>query len=294
MYHSLPGEYEPPGSKETRIMPRVLSEAQVERYREDGILFPIPALSPAEVARFRDAFYDLETRLGGKPSARQLSQTHLYFRWAYDLATHPRVLDAVEDVLGPDILIWTVSIFPKHPYDPAYISWHQDGTYWGLTSTQVATAWIALTDSTVENGGMRVVAGSHKRPILPHKETWAKENLLSRGQEVQVDVRDEDATDVVLRAGELSLHHVNIIHGSNPNRADGRRVGFAVRFVTPEVAQVGERVTAVLARGRDDYHHFDLLQEPPGGTVEEAIAAQAAAARRLHEALTRTPPAAGM
>lgn len=274
-------------------MPKVLTPAQVERYREDGVLFPIPALSPAEVAGFRDAFFGLETRLGGKPSARQLSQTHLYFRWAYDLATHPGVLDAVEDVLGPNILIWTVSVFPKHAPDPAYVSWHQDGTYWGLTSTQVATAWIALTDSTVENGCMRVVKGSHKSPILPHKETWAKDNLLSRGQEIQVDVREEDATDVVLRAGEMSLHHVNIIHGSNANRSDGRRVGFAIRFITPEVAQIGERLTAVLARGRDDYHHFELLAEPPGGTIEEAIAAQAAAARRLHEALTKTPAGSG-
>ncbi len=272
-------------------MPKVLSGAQVERYREDGILFPIPALSPSEVARFREAFYDLEARLGGKPSAQQLSQTHLYFRWAYDLATHPRVLDAVEDVLGPDILIWTVSIFPKHAHDPAYISWHQDGTYWGLTSTQVATAWIALTDSTVENGCMRVVAGSHKRPILPHKETWAKNNLLSRGQEVQVEVREEDATDVVLASGEMSLHHVNIIHGSNPNRSDGRRVGFAVRFIIPEVAQIGERLTAVLARGRDDHHHFDLLSEPPSLPFDDALAAQAAGARRLIEALTKTPAA---
>ncbi len=272
-------------------MPKVLSREQVERYRDDGILFPIPALSLTEVARFREAFYDLEARLGGKPSAQQLSQTHLYFRWAYDLATHPRVLDAVEDILGPDILIWTVSMFPKHAQDPAYISWHQDGTYWGLTSTQVATAWIALTDSTVENGCMRVVAGSHKRPILPHKETWAKENLLSRGQEILVEVREEDATDVVLEAGEMSLHHVNIIHGSNPNRSDGRRVGFAVRFITPEVAQIGERLTAVLARGRDDYHHFDLLPEPPGLSIEDAIAAQATAARRLLEALTQTPAA---
>jgi hypothetical protein len=272
-------------------MPKVLSRAQVERYRDDGILFPIPALRPAEVARFREEFYDLEARLGGTPSAQQLGQTHLHFRWAYDLATHPRVLDAVEDILGPDILIWTVSIFPKHAHDPAYISWHQDGTYWGLTSTQVATAWIALTDSTVENGCMRVVAGSHTRPILPHKETWAKDNLLSRGQEIQVEVREEDATDVVLQAGEMSLHHVNIIHGSNPNRSAGRRVGFAVRFITPEVAQIGERVTAVLARGRDDYHHFDLLPEPPSLPIEEALAMQAAAARRLLGALTKTPAA---
>jgi non-heme Fe2+,alpha-ketoglutarate-dependent halogenase len=272
-------------------MPKKLSSAELERYRRDGVLFPIPVLSAGEIDRFGAAFFDLERRLGGKPSAQQLAQTHLHFRWAYDLATHPGVLDAVEDVIGPDILIWTVSIFPKHGHDPAYISWHQDGTYWGLDSTRVTTAWIALTDSTVENGCMRVVAGSHTRPIMPHRETYAEDNLLSRGQEVQVDVKEEDATDVVLRAGEMSLHHVNIIHGSNPNRSAGRRVGFAIRFTTPATRQAGERPVAVLARGRDDHHHFELLDEPPSGSIEDGIEAQARSARQLLAALTRTPAA---
>jgi ectoine hydroxylase-related dioxygenase (phytanoyl-CoA dioxygenase family) len=273
-------------------MPKALSPAEVTRYQRDGVLFPIPVLSTTDVERFRRAFYALEARLGGKPSAQQLAQTHLHFRWAYDLATHPAVLDAVEDVLGPDILIWTVSIFPKHPKDPAYISWHQDGTYWGLSSTQVTTGWVALTDSTVENGCMRVVAGSHRRRILPHTDTYAEHNLLSRGQEVQVDVTDEEATEVLLKAGEMSLHHVNIIHGSNPNRSDGRRVGFAIRFITPDVSQLGERQAAVLARGRDAHGHFELLSAPPSGSIEEGIAAQAESARRLREALSRTPAGA--
>jgi hypothetical protein len=272
-------------------MSSTLSAAQQERYRRDGVLFPIPVLSAEEVQHFSAAFFDLERRLGGKPSAGQLAQTHLHFRWAHDLATHPRVLDAVESVIGPDILVWTVSIFPKHAHDPAYISWHQDGTYWGLDSTRVTTAWIALTDSTARNGCMRVVAGSHARPIMPHRETYARDNLLSRGQEIQVDVKEEDATDVVLRAGEMSLHHVNIIHGSNPNRSDGPRVGFAIRFTTPATRQAGERQPAVLARGRDNYHHFELLDGPPSGTIEDGVAAQAESARRLLAALTKTPAA---
>lgn len=271
-------------------MPKALSTGQIERYEQDGIFFPIRVLNAEEVSRFRTAFEEVEARLGGKPKAVELSQTHLYFRWAYDLATHPAVLDAVEDVLGPDILIWTTSIFPKYPHDPAYISWHQDGTYWGLDSTQVTSAWIALYDSTVENGCMRVVAGSHKQEILPHIDTYARDNLLTRGQEVAVEVKEEEATDVVLNAGEMSLHHVRIIHGSNPNRSDTKRVGFAVRFITPQVRQIGERPVAVLARGRDDYHHFDLLQAPPSYSLEKGIALQAEASRRLVAALTKTKP----
>lgn len=270
-------------------MANALTAEQLERYQRDGILFPVPALSSGEAARFRGAFEELAGRLGGRPSAQDVGQTHLYFRWAYELATHPAILDRVEGVLGPDILVWTVSIFPKYPRDPGYISWHQDGTYWGLDSPQVMTAWVALTDSTVENGCMRVVPGSHRNPILRHRDTYAPHNLLSRGQEVQVDVDEKAAVDVVLRAGQMSLHHVNIIHGSNPNPSAQSRVGFAIRFTTPKTKQIeGEPPTAVLARGRDDYHHFELLVEPPALSLDEAVAAQQAAAQRLLAALRKT------
>jgi hypothetical protein len=270
-------------------MAKVLTAQQVERYQQDGILFPVPALSPGDAARFRAAFEEVAARLGGRPVAQALAQTQLYFRWSYDLATHPAVLDAVQDVLGPDILVWTVSIFAKYPRDPGYISWHQDGTYWGLDSTQVTTAWVALTDSTVENGCMRVVPGSHRQPILPHRDTYAPDNRLSRGQEVQAKVDEKDAVDVVLRAGEMSLHHVNIIHGSNPNPSDRSRIGFAIRFTTPRTRQVqGEPPTAILARGRDAYHHFELLPAPPALGLDEALAAQQAAATRLVTSLRQT------
>jgi non-heme Fe2+,alpha-ketoglutarate-dependent halogenase len=266
-----------------------LTAAQVERYRQDGILFPVPVLSPDETARFRAAFEEVAARLGGRPVAQALGHTHAHFRWAYDLATHPAVLDAVEGLLGPDILVWTVSIFPKYPRDPGYISWHQDGTYWGLDSTRVTTAWIALTDSTRDNGCMRVVPGSHRRPILPHRDTYAPDNRLSRGQEIEVTVDERDAVDVVLRAGEMSLHHVNIIHGSNPNPSEGSRIGFAPRYTTPETRQVdGEPPTAVLARGRDAYGHFHLLPGPPTLGFDDALAAQQAAAGRFLAEIRRT------
>ena len=270
-------------------MGKVLTAEQVARYQRDGILFPVPVLTPGETARFRAAFEALAARLGGRPVAQALGHTQLYFRWAYDLATHPAVLDAVEDVIGPDILVWTVSIFPKYPRDPGYISWHQDGTYWGLDSTEVTTAWIALTDSVVENGCMRVVAGSHRNRILPHRDTYAPDNRLSRGQEVEVDVDEQDAVDVVLRAGEMSLHHVNVIHGSHPNPSDHPRIGFAPRFTTPTTRQIdGEPPTAVLVRGRDDFGHFELLSEPPTLGFDDAVAAQQAAADQFLTGIRKT------
>ena len=270
-------------------MGKLLTAAQIEQYQRDGIVFPVPVLSPGETAHFRAAFEEVAARLGGRPVAQALGHTQSYFRWAYDLATHPMILDAVEDVLGPNLLVWTVSIFPKYPRDPGYISWHQDGTYWGLDSTRVVTAWVALTDSTRDNGCMRVVPGSHRQPILPHRDTYAADNRLSRGQEIEVEVAEQDAVDVVLRAGEMSLHHVNIIHGSNANPSDGSRIGFAPRFMTPETRQIdGEPLTAVLARGRDSHGHFQLLPGPPALGFDEALAAQQAAAGQFLTEIRKT------
>jgi Phytanoyl-CoA dioxygenase (PhyH) len=270
-------------------MGKLLTAEQVAHYQRDGILFPIPVLSADEAAHFRSEFEAVADRLGGRPVAQSLGHTHTHFRWAYDLATHPRILDAVEDVLGPDILVWTVSIFPKYPRDPGFISWHQDGTYWGLDSTRVTTAWVALTDSTIDNGCMRVVPGSHRQAILPHRDTYAPDNRLSRGQEIEVEVSEDDAVDVMLRAGEMSLHHVNIIHGSNPNPSDGSRIGFAPRFTTPETRQVdGEPPTAVLARGHDWHGHFKLLSAPPALGFDEALAAQQATAGRFLSGIRQT------
>jgi ectoine hydroxylase-related dioxygenase (phytanoyl-CoA dioxygenase family) len=136
---------------------------------------------------------------------------------------------------------------------------------------------------------MRVVPGSHRRPILSHRDTYAADNRLSRGQEIEVEVAEEDAVDVVLRAGEMSLHHVNIIHGSNPNPSDGSRIGFAPRYTTPKTRQVdGEPPTAILARGRDSYGHFRLLPAPPAASFEEALAAQQAAAGHFLSSIRHT------
>jgi ectoine hydroxylase-related dioxygenase (phytanoyl-CoA dioxygenase family) len=136
---------------------------------------------------------------------------------------------------------------------------------------------------------MRVVPGSHRRSILPHRDTYAPDNRLSRGQEIEVDVNEGDAVDVVLRAGEMSLHHVNIIHGSNPNPSDGPRIGFAPRFTTPETRQIdGEPPTAVLARGHDRHGHFTLLGSPPTLGFDEALAAQQATAGRFLSGIRKT------
>jgi non-haem Fe2+, alpha-ketoglutarate-dependent halogenase len=259
-----------------------LAPRQVKQYERDGFLFPIAVLSADEVLQYRAALEELEAHQGHKLKPAQVVQLHLHFRWAYDLATHPAVLDVVETIIGPNILVHTTSIFCKYPHDSSYISWHQDGHYWGLSAPGLVSAWIALSDSTPANGCMQAWPGSHKHQ-LPHSQRRHSDNLLASGLTVEVEVDESSVVDLALRAGEMSLHHVNLIHGSGPNRSDSKRIGFAVRYVAPEVSQVLEHHPVVLARGRDDYHHYALLEEPPTGNGEASIAAQAAFARQLYK-----------
>jgi ectoine hydroxylase-related dioxygenase (phytanoyl-CoA dioxygenase family) len=202
---------------------------------------------------------------------------HLLFTWLDELARDDGVLDAVEGVIGPNILCWASGFFTKEAHDPSYVSWHQDLTYWGLEPADIVTAWVALSPSTPESGCMRVIPGSHKQDVLAHTETFAEHNLLSRGQEIQVEVDERQSADVVLQPGEMSLHHVKLIHGSGANRADDRRIGFAIRYVPTYVRQTaGAEDSAMLVRGVDTYGHF-LEETPPAADLDEAALAQHAA-----------------
>lgn len=264
------------------------------RYERDGFDFPFDVLTPKETERFRRAYLDLSVRLGGAPKAIEVSQLHAYFDWAYELALHPRILDVVEKEIGPDILVWGCQAFPKRARDPGFITMHQDGTYWGLQSGEITTAWVALTESSPENGCMRVLPGSHKLPILPHVETFAENNQLTRGQEVEAQVDESEIVDITLQPGQMSLHHVRIIHGSNANFSDRPRIGIVVRYMTPEVASNGGGQKAVLARGDDRVGNWDLMKGPPNfESIDAAIASHREGARKHLSALTKTESAAG-
>jgi non-haem Fe2+, alpha-ketoglutarate-dependent halogenase len=186
------------------------------------------------------------------------------------MVSHPRVLDAVEGAIGPNLLVWGSDWFVKFPGDAAYISWHQDGAYWGLQPPQVTTAWIALSPSTQESGCMRVMPGTQKMQ-LPQRETYAIDNALSRGQEIALEVDESKAVALCLAAGEMSLHHIGIAHGSKANSADYPRIGIAVRYIAPEVVQKGtERQIVQLVRGKDDYGNFEIVDAPgDDGSAEE-------------------------
>jgi non-haem Fe2+, alpha-ketoglutarate-dependent halogenase len=254
-----------------------LSQAQIRRYHEQGYLCPIRVLSPERAAAYRQKLEAAEAANGGPFRGAMKQKPHLLFTWLDELARDDAVLDAIEGVIGPNILCWASGFFTKEAHDPSYVSWHQDLTYWGLEPADIVTAWVALSPSTPESGCMRVVPGSHKQDVLAHAETFAEHNLLSRGQEIQVEVEERDAVDVVLRPGEMSLHHVKLIHGSGANQADDRRIGFAIRYVPTYVRQTaGAEDSAMLVRGVDTYGHF-LEETPPAADLDEAALAQHAA-----------------
>lgn len=262
-------------STATLAQPRtkLLTPAQVEAYKRDGYLFPIRAFDADQALAYRRRLEETEAKAGGPLRAAMRNKPHLFLAWAAEIVRHPAILDAVEDVLGPNLLCWSSSFFIKDAHDPGFVSWHQDSTYWGLSQPDIVTAWVALSVSDVPNGCMRVIPGSHLKDQLPHKDTFAANNLLTRGQEVQVEVDDKQAVDILLAPGEFSLHHVRIVHGSEPNRADYRRIGYAIRYLPTYVKQVvGERDTATLVRGVDEFHHFDPEPSPKADFDPDAMA----------------------
>jgi hypothetical protein len=257
-----------------------LSPAEVALYREVGYHYPVRVMSAELAAGYMRKLRAHEAAHGPFLGSMR-HKGHLYLTWLDEIVRMPSVLDAVEDILGPDLMVYSSSFFIKEPHDPSYVSWHQDAHYWGLSSGDVVTAWIALTDSDAENGAMRVVPRTHLVD-LPHVDTFAKDNMLSRGQEVAVDLGDRAWVELGLEAGEMSLHHVGIVHGSEPNASDRRRVGFAVRYMTPRVKQtISQTDGATLVRGADRYGNFEHEPSPASDMAPEALAYHRYAMDRL-------------
>ena len=246
-----------------------LTSAQTDQYWRDGYLFPLDIFSRDEAACYRAELEAierdwLEADLPQPLGTYKRVNAHCVMPLAARLALDPRVLDAVEGVLGPNLMIWSAEFFIKEPNTTHVVGMHQDLTYWGLgeTSDQV-TAWIALSPATVNSGCMDFVRGSHKNPILPHNDTFSDNNLLSRGQEVAVDVAEDDKTHIELQPGQMSLHHGLTIHGSGPNSSQDRRIGFAIRYLNPDARQeVAERDYAMMARGVDTSGNFIHYMPP--------------------------------
>ena len=262
-------------------MGKMLTPAQIADFERDGYLFPLRAFSAAEARGYRDALEAYEAETGDAIHSNMRHKVHLLFRWADEIVHHPRILDAVADILGPDLLCWTTNFFIKEAEDPAFVSWHQDSTYWGLEPSDVVTAWVAFTDAPVESGAMKFLPGSHKFDQIAHRDTYAAENLLTRGQEIEMEVDEADAADVPLKAGEFSLHHIRLVHGSEPNTTPDRRIGLAIRYIPTYVRQVKIDDSATLVRGRDRHDNFEHEPRPAADLDPAALAAHTAAIQRM-------------
>jgi ectoine hydroxylase-related dioxygenase (phytanoyl-CoA dioxygenase family) len=256
-------------------------------YDGDGYACPIPVISAEEAADIRSRLesYIAQSGVTQKDDPFLQFKVHMVFRWADELIRAPAALCAVEALIGPNILVWNTAVLLKKPQAPDFVSWHQDALYWGNHPDHVVSAWIALADSTPETGCVRVIPGSHRGGILPHVDTFGEDNMLSRGQQI-AGVDESVARDMVLKPGEMSLHHTRTVHASRPNRSASPRIGFVITYMLPDTVMAGPRTGATLVQGSDAHGHFDLETARPAFDLDPAgIAAHEKAMKPFVEAI---------
>ncbi|RVU33804.1 phytanoyl-CoA dioxygenase family protein [Hwanghaeella grinnelliae] len=264
------------------LQPAIPPTLLAENYRRDGFVGGVSVLSVADAARHRTRFERAEAAYGGP--LHYVSKVHTILTSPLELATTPAVLDAVEALIGPDILLLDVTYIVKEPHSPSFVSWHQDLTYWGLAGGDQVSMWLALSPATEESGCMRMVPGSHRAGKQAHTDRHDPNNVLARGQEV-TDVGEENAVLVPLLPGQASFHHGWTLHASLPNRSDDRRIGLNAQFITPEARQtVSQTETAMLVRGEDRFQSF----RPERPAVEDLAEDSLQRHRRLDAEMKET------
>ncbi len=253
-----------------------LSPDAIDTYWKDGVIYPLTAMDEHEAESLAARYYELRERMSNWTNSKQLLKVHLVSRWAYEVASNSRILDAVECILGPDILLWGATFFAKKPNHAFHVGWHQDLTYWGLHPADgVVTVWLGLTDACADNGAMQVVKGSHLHGARQHEDSGDKDNMLMSSQMSALTEDDEHARlTVELRPGQFSMHHSLALHGSAPNRSERPRIGVSINYIATEVVQQknGGHDTAMLVRGRDSYGHFELETPPQSDFSQQSIA----------------------
>jgi len=246
-----------------------LTKNQQNQYWEDGYLFPMQVVTPRQAGVWRTELEALEAKWldNGLPlplNTYKRVNAQCVMPLASEIGLNPAILDVVEGILGPDIMLYSTEFFIKEAQTAHVVTMHQDLTYWGMGEIDgLLTAWLALSDVTTETGCMDFVKGSHKNSILPHEDSFDENNLLSRGQEIVVDVAETDKVAVELAPGQLSLHHGLTIHGSGPNTGNDRRIGVAIRYLTPHIKkQMGGQDYAIPARGDCAGDNFKTYAAP--------------------------------
>ena len=243
-------------------MGKNLTDLQVSQFQETGFLPAFPVLSAGHALHLRANLESFEAENDGVLTGSLRFKNHLLFKWLSDLIRSPRILDVVEDIIGPDIMVWSTDWWIKEANSPQFVSWHQDSQYWGLDTDKLVTVWVALSPSTIESGCMRVLPGSHLGPDLAHEETYHNDNMLTRGQSID-DINEDKAVNLVVDTGQAILFAFRIAHASYPNKTDDRRVGLAIRYIHPDTQQqYSDQDSAALVRGVDNHQHFELEPEP--------------------------------
>lgn len=265
-----------------------LTEAEKRQFETEGYVCPVPVLTPAEVEYYLARYHELREwtrerldKLPPKDRFKILHETHLVMPWIHELVSHPKIVEVIASLLGDNVVVWNSVWFAKDPKDKAYTSWHQDGTYWNFTPPVGITAWVALTESQPSNGCVRVIPRTHSN-MLAYRETFAEDNLLSRGQEIE-NVDESRAVDLALQPGQMSLHEFWMVHGSQPNSSGVPRIGLAIRYTRPDVK--GPRFLVSLVSGVDQHGNFEIVPPPTRVPLREEYHA-------IHDALAERVRAA--
>ena len=253
-----------------------IDSADIKRgFGEDGFFFPLEAITPASAQAYRAEFESLEDSIQAAICARQgqLNHMHLVLRFVNEIARNDRILDAVESLIGPNILVWDSTFFIKPPRSQEYVSWHQDLRYWGLEDPHaMVSAWLALGPVNTLNGCMQFVRKSHAQGLIAHKDRFDVDNSLYRGQEAQIDIDQREVVDVELEPGRFSLHHGYLLHSSPANPSNIRRWGLTINYIAPHNKQVvAERDFAMQVRGKDAYGNFEQAPAPESDLSAEAL-----------------------
>ena len=257
-----------------RVMTRVLTKLQIEQYHDEGFISPIRVISEQEALSIKDELEQVEKEFPEEINSESRNNLHLSFAFLDALAHNKIIVDAIEDLIGPDISLWASVMFIKEPSSKQYVSWHQDATYMGLDSLDFPTPWIALSPSNIETGCMTMIAGSHKTKIQNHEDTFAENNILTRGQVIQ-DVDESKAVDLILQPGEMSIHHGAVIHGSQPNNSNQRRIGFSLQSYMPNnVKQIVGRNLWTHVRGQKRQDDDGMLLDRPRFNMDPYTVAQ--------------------
>ncbi len=248
-----------------------LSDQQINFYNDNGYIAPIDVLSKQEANEIRNEIETIEKKWPKALEGIGRNYVHMISPVLNNVCLNTKILDAVESIIGKNILICGTTLFIKNPNEKGFVSFHQDAKYIGLEPHNWVTAWIAVTDTNEENGCMRMWSGSHKQKIKHHEQKFDENNLLTRGQTIE-NVPIKETEPIILKAGQMSLHHPTIVHGSGLNRSNDRRIGFVVQsYIGSNVDQIFGKIYVQKARGEDTHQFHEYSNVPKGLMVKEDI-----------------------